>query len=336
MVIRKTTKTLAALLIAGLLGSVLMLSALAAGGDITEFLREALQTDAATITLYTPTERFSSCGEILYSDETGAMQLAVSGEEIAVLQSAAASSESVYTPREESESDSEETETWDGEMPYVKEGYVLVTLRAEGMDEYRACIAEEYTISADERASRREAEQAARDAQMTQESTESTEEETTTAETAAEDPEPVSTPVATVQPLVLPVEKKTLTDRIGALSGGELALLIAVMVLGVAVLCELVLLVVYKRRAENVAKNYLRAKAAMDANKRELSAARTKSLRLERELLHEREKMTAVREELEKLKGVRPKKKADPAPESEAPERKKKTDYDLDYLNWTM
>lgn len=333
MSMRKKTKTLAVLLLTAVLGALLVPGALAASGDITQLLRESLQTDVASVTLYTPTEKFSSCGDILYSDETGAMQLALDDQELAALQSISVSTESVYTPREESESNSEETETWDGETPYVKAGYVLVTLRAEGMDEYRACIAEEYTLSAEERAARREAEQAALAAQMAQESTE----EETTAE-ATDDPQTAASavvtpvPVPTAQPQE---EKASLFDRIGALSNGAIALVIVGLVLLVAALCEMVLLVVYKRRAENVAKNYLRAKAALDANKREMAAARTKALRLERELLQEREKMAAVREELEKLKGIRPKKNAD-EPESEAPERKKKTGYDLDYLNWTM
>lgn len=329
------TKTLAVLLVTAVLGAFLVPGAWAASGDITQLLRESLQTDVASVTLYTPTEKFSSCGDILYSDETGAMQLALEDQEPAALQSVSVSTESVYTPREGSDSDSEETETWDGETPYVKAGYVLVTLRAEGMDEYRACIAEDYTLSAEDRAARREAEQEA--ALAAQTAQESTEEESTTE--ATDDPQMAASavvtpvPLPTAQPLA---EKPSLLDRIGALSNGALALVIAGLVLLVAALCELVLLVVYKRRAENVAKNYLRAKAALDANKREMAAARTKALRLERELLQEREKMAAVREELEKLKDVRPKKKADPVPESESPERKKKNGYDLDYLNWTM
>lgn len=327
------TKPLAVLLVTAVLGALLLSGAWAASGDITQLLRESLQTDVASVTLYTPTEKFSSCGDILYSDETGAMQLALEDQEPAALQSVSVSTESVYTPREES--DSEETETWDGETPYVKAGYVLVTLRAEGMDEYRACIAEEYTLSAEERAARREAEQeTALAAQMAQESAE----EESTSE-ATDDPQMAANAVVTPVPLPTAqpqAEKVSLLDRIGALSNGALALVIAGLVLLVAALCELVLLVVYKRRAENVAKNYLRAKAALDANKREMAAARTKALRLERELLQEREKMAAVREELEKLKDVRPKKKADPVPENESPERKKKSGYDLDYLNWTM
>lgn len=327
------TKPLIVFLLTAVLGALLLPDAWAASGDITQLLRESLQTDVASVTLYTPTEKFSSCGDILYSDETGAMQLALEDQEPAALQSVSVSTESVYTPREES--DSEETETWDGETPYVKAGYVLVTLRAEGMDEYRACIAEEYTLSAEERAARREAEQET--ALAAQTAQESTEEESTSEET--DDPQMAASAVVTPVPLPAAqpqAEKSSLLDRIGVLSNGALALLIAGLVLLVAALCELVLLVVYKRRAENVAKNYLRAKAALDANKREMAAARTKALRLERELLQEREKMAAVREELEKLKDVRPKKKADSVPENESPERKKKTGYDLDYLNWTM
>lgn len=331
---RKKIRSLAAWLLTAALGALLAPGAWAASGDITQLLRESLQTDVASVTLYTPTERFATCGDILYSDETGAMQLALDDQEPAALHSVSVSGESVYTPSEGAGDDSEEADTWDGETPYVKSGYVLVTLRAEGMEDSLACIAEEYTLSADERAARREAEQAALAAQTAQESGEDMEGETTAE--AADDPQtaasafvtPVPTPNATPR-------TQGLFDRIEALSGGELALMIAMMVLGVAVLAELALLVVYKRRAENVARNYLRAKAALDANRREMAAARTKALRLERELLQEREKMAAVREELEKLKGVRAK-KAEPAPESRSPERKKKTGYDLDYLNWTM
>lgn len=332
MVIRKTTKTLAALLIAVLLGCGLMLPVLAASGDITDYLREALQTDAASITLYTPTENFSSCGEILYSDETGAMQLAVSGEEVVPLQSAVVSTETVFTPSEE---ESDDAPAWDGETPYVKAGYVLVTLRAEGRDDYAACLAETYTIPAAERQAQREAEEAARMAQETETQTETGE---SAAETETDDPEPVALPVATAEPIVLPqvTEKKSLSDRLGELSNGALALLIAVMVLGVAVLCELALLVVYKRRAENVAKNYLRAKTALDTNKRELSAARSKNLRLERELMQEREKMAAVREQLEKMQNKRTKKTQPTKSEPEAPSPGSTDGYDLDYLNWIM
>lgn len=325
MVMKRWTKTLAALLCAVLLGSVFALSALAAGEDITERLREALQNEVASVTLYTPTERFSSCGEILYSDVTGAMQLSVSGEDAVPLLSVSVSGESAYTPSAADDGNEDTTESWDGEMPYVKAGYVLVTLRAEGRDDYTACLAEELTLTADERAARREAEE--------------TESLTAETETAPETTEPTATPSAeaTPEPVVEPAaEKKILADRLGEMSGGFLALLIAVMVFGVAVLCELVLLMMYKRRAENVAKNYLRSKAALDANKRELSAARSKNLRLERELMQEREKMAAVREELEKLKNVRPKPRAQkPAPDADEPPRKK-TAYDLDYLNWTQ
>lgn len=330
MVIRKSTKTLAALLIAVLLGCGLMLPVPAASGNITDYLREALQTDAASITLYTPTEGFSSCGEILYSDETGAMQLAVSGEEVVPLQSAVVSTETVFTPSEE---ESDDAPAWDGETPYVKAGYVLVTLRAEGRDDYAACLAETYTIPAAERQARREAEEAARMAQETE-----TQTETDETETEMDDPETVALPVATAEPIVLPqvTERKTLSDRLGELSNGALALLIAVMVLGVAVLCELALLVVYKRRAENVAKNYLRAKTALDTNKRELSAARSKNLRLERELMQEREKMAAVREQLEKMQNKRPKKTQPTKSEPEAPSPGSTDGYDLDYLNWIM
>lgn len=330
MVIRKSTKTLAALLIAVLLGCGLMLPVLAASGDITDYLREALQTDAASITLYTPTENFSSCGEILYSDETGAMQLAVSGEEVVPLQSAVVSTETVFTPAEE---ESDDAPAWDGETPYVKAGYVLVTLRAEGRDDYAACLAETYTISAAERQAQREAEEAARMAQETETQTETGESAT---ETETDDPETVALPVATAEPIVLPqgTEKKTLSDRLGELSNGALALLIAVMVLGVAVLCELALLVVYKRRAENVAKNYLRAKTALDTNKRELSAARSKNLRLERELMQEREKMAAVREQLEKMQNKRTK-KTPPEPQQDTPPEPT-GGYDLDYLDWML
>lgn len=307
-----------------LLGGMLMLSALAASGDITERLREALQNEVASVTLYTPTERFSSCGEILYSDETGSMQLSVSGEDAVPLLSVSVSSESTYTPRDPEDGE-DATETWDGETPYVKAGYVLVTLRAEGRDDYSACLAEELTVTADERAARREAEEAAALAAETETASETVE------------PEPAPTAEATPEPVMEPVtEKKTLADRLGELSDGALAMLIAVMVLAVAVLCELALLMMYKRRAENVAKNYLRSKATLDANKRELSAARSKNLRLERELMQEREKMAAVREELEKLKNVRPKTRPQKPAPTEDKTPKKKAGYDLDYLNWTQ
>lgn len=322
MLMRKSRKTFSALLLAVLLSGALALSALAADGDITELLREALQTDAASVTLYEPTESFSSCGEILYSDETGVMQLAVSGEELAPLQSVTVSTESVYTPPDEAESDEtdtwdSETDAWDGEAPYVPSGYVLVTLRADGREDYKACLSEQYTVSAAERAARREAEP---------------EQETQTSE--PQTPETTAAPVATAEPFVQlhTTEKKTLADRMGELSSGALALLIAVMVLGVAVLAELALLVVYKRRAENVAKNYLRSKAALDANRRELSAARSKSLRLERELMQEREKIEAVRVELEKLQNRHTKKTASLPKDSPEPTN----GYDLDYLDWMM
>lgn len=332
MVMRKRTKTLAALLIAVLLVGASVLSASAASGDITELLREALQSDAASITLYAPTESFSSCGEILYSDETGTMQLAVSGEEAAPLQSVVVSDAATFAPTE----DESETTSWDGETPYVRAGYVLVTLRAEGRDDYMACLAEQYTISAAERVARREAEAA--EALTVESETGETETGESTTEERTDDPETVAVPVATAEPLALPetTQKQSFSDRVGALSNGALALLIAVMVLGVAVLCELVLLVVYKRRAENVAKNYLRSKAALETNKRELSAARSKALRLERELMQEREKMQAVRVELEKLKTRRSKTPQPTKSEPEAPMPGGADGYDLDYLNWIM
>ena len=114
------------------------------------------------------------------------------------------------------------------------------------------------------------------------------------------------------------------------------ALLIAGMVILAAALAELILLAVYRRRAESVAKNYIRAKAALDKSKRELAAARTKNLRLERELLQERNKMNAVREELERMQEKRAKKDAAPSASAKPKRTKKKSDYDLDYLDWAL
>lgn len=327
---RKLTKSPFAALAAAALAVWMAVGALAAGGDITALLLESLQTDTASIALYEPTESFSLCGEILYSDETGAMQLAVDGQEAVALESVTVSTAATYTPPQPTEDDSWETdsESWDGETPYVTDGYVLVTLRAAGMDEYTACLDEKYTLSPSERAERRETETTEPEAQPEAPNGEET------ADASAAVPvqnRPESETISAAP------EKATLADRIAELSDRELVLLIAVMVLGVGVLAELLFLVVYKRRAENVAKNYLRARTALDESKRELSAARTKNLRLERELLQERDKMNAVRGELEKMQGKRPKKKAEPTPPPPtAPEKKSKTGYDLDYLNWTL
>lgn len=334
MYVRKTTRSLAALLLLALLACLLALPGAAAEGDITDRLRDSLRTDTASIQLYTPTERFSSCGEILYSDETGAMTLAISGEDSVPLQSASVSGESVYTPREDGESG--ETDSWDGSTPYVRSGYVLVTLRAEGRDDYMACLLEEYTLSADERAARRAAAES--------ETAAAAEEETTAepeGETALEpETEPLPAAASPEPAAETPAPARTgLFDRIGELSGAGVALLIAGMVILAAALAELILLAVYRRRAESVAKNYIRAKAALDKSKRELAAARTKNLRLERELLQERNKMNAVREELERMQEKRAKKDAAPdtTGASAKPKRtKKKSDYDLDYLDWAL
>ncbi len=323
MFIRGTTKTLAALLAVLLLVCRLACPGMAASGDITDVLRDGLRSDLASIELYTPTEKFSLCGEILYSDETGAMTLAVNGEDSAPLQSVTVSGESVYTPPE----DSSEEDSWDGTTPYVRSGYVLVTIRAEGRDDYMACIAENDALTPEERAAAREAEAAALAAAATAElETESAEIAESTETTA---------PLLETTPEAETTQKTTLAERIASLSNGGVALLIAGAAFLMAALAEMVLLLVYRSRAENVAKNYIRTKAALDKSKRELAATRTKNLRLERELLQERGKMEAVRTELERMQGK--KKPAEPDAENTAPpKRKGKNRFDLDYLNWSL
>lgn len=325
MFIRETKKSLAVLLMALLLACGLVCPSVAASGDITDVLRDGLRSDLASIELYTPTEGFSLCGEILYSDETGAMTLAVNGEDSAPLSSVTVSGESVYTPPE----DSSEEDSWDGTTPYVRSGYVLVTIRAEGRDDYMACISENATLTPEARAAAREAEAAALAAETTGEM------EKESAETAESTETPAPLTAAAPEAATETVQRTSLAERIASLSNGGVALLIAGAAFLVAALVEMVLLLVYRSRAENVAKNYIRAKAALDKSKRELAAARTKNLRLERELLQERSKMDAVRAELERMQGKR---KPDAPEEAEnAPaQRKKKERYDLDYLDWTI
>ena len=246
-----------------------------AAQDITDWINEYLTTDVAYVPLYEAADRFALCGEVIYNELTGMTELSVSGAgSFAVRQLELADGPA-------------EPEDEDEDVFEIPEGYVYVTIRCESREDALVCMPESFAVSP---AEKRAAEEAALEA-LAEEA--APEEEPAEEEPAAE-PEAAATP----EPLVLPeVEpKRDLFAFLDVLDARDYVYIIIILSLVLAVLIEAVFLLVFRRRAENVARNYLRSKSQLEKTKRELSAAKSGSMQKDRELI-------ALRDEVAELRG---------------------------------
>lgn len=288
---RKTTACLSLLLVLCL---ALSAPALAAQ-DITDWINEYLQTDVAYIGLYEPSENLVPYGEILYNEISGRAELELSASEIHALQSV-----SLADPPAPAEGEEQSI--------VVPAGYVLVSIQSEGRGELLACMSEDYAMSPADKRAAREAEEAA--ALAAQE-----------AANAPEEPEATPIPTPAPTPLPEPGSERKGFDPLAVLDNldqRDLIYLIVILAVLLVAIVELAFILVYRRRAENVARNYLRAKSQLEKTKRELSAARSGRMQQDRELIELRDQLAELRGEKE-------------APRAEAPQDKKENKESPDY-----
>lgn len=298
---RRMTACLSLLLVLCLALSVPALAA----QDITDWINEYLQTDVAYIALYEPSDNLVPYGEILFNEITGRAELELSASEIHALQSVALADPPAPAAEDEP-------------VVAAPEGYVLVSVRSEGREELLACMPETYAISPAEKRAAREAEEAAAQAALE-------------AENAPE--EPAATPVPTPAPTPLPAPEpaKKAFDPLAFLDGldqRDLIYLIVILAVILVAIVELAFLLVYRRRAENVARNYLRAKSQLEKTKRELNAARSGRMQRDREIVELRDRLAELRGEKEKAPAEAPR---------ETAESRESPDYGFklpDYAEW--
>ncbi len=325
-------KCLAVLLLALFFG----VSAWAADENITDWLRQTLRDEVASVALYNPTESLSRYGELVYNEKSGSVELTISAEDVSELTDIARMDSA---PRRGDEPEDEPEDEPDGqneppeELPVVPAGYVLVRVSTANRESVSLCIAEEYAISPEERAARKAAEHAAAEAPETPEG-ESPAEESPDGEAPAEEAEAVPTPEPVMSTPELPASLAR--SRAERLSARELLFLIAALVVLLIAVAELGIILRERNRAENVAKNYIRTRAALDKTKRELTAAKSKSVRLERELLEEQNRMSAIKKQFERMGGRSKAESAAPQPKAADSRPAPKTNGlpDLDYLDW--
>ena len=307
-------KSLAALLLALLFG----VSASAADENITDWLCQTLRDEVASVELYNPTESLSRYGELVYNEKSGSVELTISAEDVSELTDVTRMDSAPRRGDEPEDEPDGETDGEQEELPVVPEGYVLVRVGTANREAVSLCIAEEYAISPTERAARKAAEQ--------------------TPGPAEDEPsdEPEAEAVPTPEPVVPATPEPQLSDERSraSLSARELLFLIAALVVLLIAVAELGVLLRVRNRAENVAKNYIHTKAALDKTKRELTAAKSKSVRLERELLEEQNKMAAIKKQFERM-GGKSGTSAAPKPRTAKPKTDKSSLPDLDYLDWT-
>ena len=307
-------KSLAALLLTLIFG----VSAWAADENITDWLRQTLRDEVASVALYEPTESLSRYGELVYNEKSGSVELTVSADDVSELTDVTRM-DSAPRRSEESADEPEDGEERE-ELPVVPDGYVLVRVSAANRDPVSLCIAEEYAVSPAERAARKAAEQTPEPAE----------------DEPAEEPEEAEA-VSTPEP-VMPTPEPQISDGRSpsdALSARELLFLIAALIVLLIAVAELAVILGLRNRAENVAKNYIHTKAALDKTKRELTAAKSKSVQLERELLEEQNKMAAVKKQFERMGGKAKAESAAPKPKAASkPAPKTNGLPDLDYLDW--
>lgn len=253
---------------------VLSVPALAAQ-DITDWINEYLTTDVAYVPLYEAADRFALYGEVIYNELTGMTELSVSGAgSFAVRQLELA--DGPAAPEDEDE-----------DVFEIPEGYVFVTIRCESREDALVCMPESFAMSpADKRA-----QEAAAQAALAEENAP---EESPAAEVT---PEPVV--VATPEPLVLPEPeaKRDLFAFLDVLDARDYVYIIIILSLVLVALIEAVFLLLFRRRAENVARNYLRSKSQLEKTKRELSAAKSSGMQKDRELIALRDEIAGWRGE---------------------------------------
>lgn len=259
-----------------------------AAQDITAWITEYVTTEVSNVPLYESRKRFGLYGEILYNDLSGTAELSLSGEGAFALRSIELA-DAGPVPEE-------------GESAFeCPEGYVFVTVRAESREDVLVCMPSEFAQSpADRRAAREAA--AAETSPLPEEP-----------ETTGEDPEtlPMETPLppemlisaeelpaadAGVESLPPPVKKFSLMDVFTTLDMRDYVYIIIILVLVLIALIEMAFLILFRRRAENVARNYIRSKAQLEQAKRSLSAAKSLSMQKDRELIE-------LRDELAELSG---------------------------------
>lgn len=270
-----------------------------AAQDITPWINEYLQTEVSNIGLYEPNSRFAAYGELLFNETTGRTELTMAADEIYAMTSVALAD--MPAPAE------------DGEELRVPEGYVLVSVVCDGREELLACMAEDY---AEDPAVKRAAAAAAEEEALA----------ALEAETAPEVPEatPVPTPLPTPLPTPEP-QKVGLLDFVYELDQRDLTYLIIILAVVFAAILELGFLLVYRRRAENVARNYLRVKSQLDKTKRELGQVKSAGMQKDRELIRLRDLLAAGRGETSAAK----------APAEEKKEPSADLGYQMpDYADW--
>lgn len=236
-----------------------------AAQDITDWIEEYLKTEVSNIGLYEPDSDFAPCGELLYNETTGRTELTMGASQIYAM--TAVSLTEAPAPGA------------DGETAEVPEGYVLVSVLSEGREALVACMAADYAQDPEVR----RAEEAAALAALE-------------AENAPEEPE--ATPVPTPEPTPLPepepeADRAGLFDFLYELDQRDLTYLIIILAVLFVAILELGLLLVYRRRAESVARSYLRVKSQLDKTKRELGRARNDNMQKDRELIRLRDLLSS-------------------------------------------
>lgn len=287
-------RTIPCLLLVLVLCAVLSVPALAAQ-DITDWINEYLTTDVAYVPLYEAASRFAPYGDVVYNDLSGRMELSVSGA-------------GSFVVRQLELADGPEAAGEDEDLFDIPEGYVFVTIRCESREDALVCMPESFAISPEEKRAAEAAALAALEA-------ENAPEEEPAEEEAAE---PVSEATATPEPLILPEAetRRGLFSFLEVLDARDYVYIIIILSLVLVALIEAVFLLLFRRRAENVARNYLRAKSQLEKTKRELSAAKSAGMQKDRELI-------ALRDE---LTGPQPGKKS--AAAEAAPEEKSSREYE--------
>lgn len=278
---RKLSLVLSLLL---LVSAVLCGPALAAQ-DITDWVYEYLTTDVAYISLYEPTEKRVPLGELIFNDLSQAVEMAFGAGNVVPVKSLSLAD----MPAAEELSEEEEAEPEETVDPVVPEGYVLVSLLCEGREEILACMPEEFARSPAER--RAEEAEAGEEEPVAEEGEE--EAEAMPEPLPEPEEEPAEEAVRESEATRESAEKKALFSQ---LSRRELILVLVILLLLFAAILELALLLVYRRRAENLAKSYLRLKGQTEKMKRELASAKNSRMQMDRELVKLRGRMAGLEE----------------------------------------
>ncbi len=286
-----------------------------AAQDITEWITEYVTAEVSNVPLYEARSRFGLFGEILYNDLTGAAELSVSGEGAFALRGIELA-DGGPVPAE-------------GESPFeLPEGYVFVTVRAESRGDTLVCMPAEFAQSPAERRAAREA--AAAQSPGPEETPADGEDPETVPAAAPEPAEPadelaVTAPVVTapgIDPSQLPAPEKkfSLMDVFRVLDMRDYVYIIIILSLVLVALIEMAFLIIFRRRAENLARSYLRSKKQLEQSKRSLSVAKSLGMQKDRELVE-------LRDELAELSGEY----RAPAPAAPSEEESRRSPGDYEY-----